>query len=60
MRHDRIGIRVVGVVVLEYIMHNLKTANKIDEKHPHNGIAAELVKRQNPGARINSGSLHRL
>jgi len=43
MRHDRIGIRVVGVVVLEYIMHNLKTANKIDEKHPNNGIAAKLV-----------------
>jgi len=49
MRHDRVGITVVGVVMFEYIVDGLEATDEIDEKHSNYGVAAELIEGEDAG-----------
>jgi hypothetical protein len=38
-------------VMLEHRRNDLESSQKIDEEHPDDGVAAKLIKRNNPPAR---------
>ena len=43
LRHDRVGIAAVGLVVFEDRRDDDKPADEIDQKHPRDGISAKLI-----------------
>ena len=45
MRHDRIGIAAIRRMMLQQVMHFAVTTDEVDQKHPRDRIAAELVQR---------------
>ena len=50
LRHDRVGVAAIRVVVLEDRRHDLVAAHEIDEEHADHGIAAKLVQRDDSAA----------
>jgi hypothetical protein len=60
LRHDRVGVAVVGVVVLEDGMNRGVATDEVHQEHPGHGVAAELVHRFNARrGRLQSGGRHR-
>ena len=45
LRHDRVGVAAIRVVVLEDRRHHLVAAQEVDEEHADDGVAAKLVER---------------
>ena len=45
LRHDRIGITAIRVVVFEHRRHHLVSAQEVDKEHAHHGVAAKLIQR---------------
>ena len=45
LRHDRVGIAAVRIVVLQHRVARLETAHEVDQEHTQDGVPAELVQR---------------
>ena len=46
--HDRVGIAAIRVVVLQDRRDGREAAQEVDQEHPGDGVAAELVERLDP------------
>ena len=49
LRHDRVGIAAIRIVMLEDRRHRLEAADEVDQQHADDGVAAELVEGIDPG-----------
>src|SRR5262249_53421528 len=52
LRHDRIGVAAIGIVVLENIRDRVELANEVDEKHAEDCVAPELIERNDACRRL--------
>ena len=52
LRHDRVGVAAIGVVMLEHRRDDDVAAQEVDEQHSHDGVAAKLVQRDDAARRL--------